>query len=204
MSFTLPIDEGADHIIYLTPQGVEKIQKRHSKTHDTVTERRIHSLVSRLIDQNRFERLRVPSLSENTDRYEMARIQTDQPIYLGDRNHSYSITDEHYEMLCDEVTRLWTLLWNNGFAAYDFELFLQPSLLTIITDFDKFGFRMTTGPRSVMLPHQTDSLRNERPYPDLRFFFESPCFPRDFVARLRKLGFEPPADLLPSSKTNLE
>jgi hypothetical protein len=127
--------------------------------------------------------------------YEMQRISTQKIIYPGAPNHGELLRSDEFEQLVTELSMLWIALWNRGFAAWDYELFLQPDGRIALIDFDKFGFHMTSGPVSMILPLRGPGHKESY---NLRYFFQNPCFPHDFVERLRVLGFEVPADCLPS------
>ena len=192
------IDQGMNGRVYETQKGVMKVQKRNSLGHDIVTQKRLHRYAQTLVDELRLKTLYVPYLIEaNTTGYEMERINTQKIIYLGDPNHGHILSDEQFEAVSDELALLWKQLFQGGFAAWDFELFLQPNGKVALIDFDKFGFRMTSGPTSIIFP-QTKS--GSRSLFDIRYLFQNPCFPHDFVERLRTIGFEPPADCLPTRK----
>lgn len=193
------IDQGMNGRIYDVGAGgtVKKIQKRNSFGHDITTQKRIHNLAERLVNELGLNLIRVPHVfMENLKEYEMNKISTGQIIYLGDPNHGVSIDDSFREALCKELAILWIALYKAGFAAWDYELFLQPDGSVMLIDFDKFGFRMTSGPVSILMP----ASRRGEGISHLQYFFQNPCFPHDFVDRLQALGFVPPADCLPTRK----
>jgi hypothetical protein len=190
------IDEGNNGRIYETPYGIKKIQKRRSAGHDILTQKRIHRITEVTVYELKLQKLFVPSLNlENGDEYEMQRISTQKIIYPGAPNHGELLRSDEFEQLVTELSMLWIALWNRGFAAWDYELFLQPDGRIALIDFDKFGFHMTSGPVSTILPLKRPGYTESY---SLRYFFQNPCFPHDFVERLRALGFEVPADCLPS------
>lgn len=194
-------DEGMNGRIYETKFGVVKVQKNRSLGHDIQTQKRIHSLTGRTAETLALKTIRIPKVHlENLNSYEMERVSTDKVIYLGDLNHGYPISDELFESIVTELAILWVNLYKEGFVAWDFELFLQPDGTVALLDFDKFGFRMTSGPVSVLFPTSKRSFRSHAPVPDIRYLFQNPCFPHDFVNRLQSLGFQPPADCLPPRK----
>lgn len=191
------IDEGNNGRIYDLGSTVKKIQKRGSLGHDVLTQKRIHTLTEKLLGELHTTVLKTPSIvQENFIEYEMAKIDTSNIIYLGDPNHGYPLDFIKRGILIQELALFWKTLFEAGFAAWDFELFLQSDGTVMMLDFDKFGFRMTSGPLSIHMP---SSRRNELGQRErLEFFFHNPCFPHDFVERLRALGFKVPADCLPS------
>jgi len=169
----------------------------HSENiHDIQTQKRIHNLTYRLIQDLELEVLKTPRIiHENLAGYECETIHTGSPLYLGDRMHGVELSPMFYEEVCNEFLILWWALWEKGFAAYDFQLYLQPDNTVMLTGYHSFGFRMTTGPVSILLPEfQRDP---ERSQSRLRYFFEPACFPTDFVRRLAILNRFPPADCLP-------
>ena len=195
------IDEGMNGRIYDLGTTVKKIQKRHSLGHDIMTQKRIHNLTERLVNELKLKVLRTPHVfMENQNEYEMAKILTKDVIYLGDPNHGVTLSEQCREALIADLVILWIELFKSGFAAWDFELFLQPDGTVMFIDFDKFGFRMTSGPVSILLPQTKRGSEAHTCMPELKYFFQNPCFPHDFVNRLRVAGFEPPADCLPTRK----
>jgi hypothetical protein len=191
------LDQGMNGRIYDLGETVKKIQKRKSMGHDIITQKRLHHLTERLIDELNLKTLRVPHVfMKNPNEYEMSKVNTDKIIYPGNPNHGYPADPELLEKISKELTILWLELYKSGFAAWDFELFLQPDGSVVLLDFDKFGFRMTSGPVSILMP---SSRHGDNPF-NLEYFFINPCFPHDFVDRLRASAFEPPADCLPTRK----
>lgn len=195
------LDDGMNGRVYMTSRGVVKIQKHKSLGHDVMTQKRLHHLAERIISENQFKILSTPHVYlDNLDKYEMDRIDTSRIIYPGDPNHGHPIDPELFETLSQELAIFWKIMFGSGFAAWDYELYLQPDGRVMLIDFDKFGFRMTSGPVSISMPNVMRGSRSLLCVPDLRFFFQNPCFPHDFVDRLTALGFEPPADCLPTRK----
>ncbi len=195
------MDQGMNGRIYDLGATVKKIQKRNSLGHDILTQKRIHNLTERLVNELKLRVLRVPHVFlENQSEYEMTKIDTSNIIYLGDPNHSAEISDALREQLTQELAILWIELFKAGFAAWDYELYLQKDGSIILLDFDKFGFRMTSGPVSILLPQTKRGSEKHTYMANTNYFFQNPCFPYDFVDRLRALGFEPPADCLPTRK----
>ncbi len=195
------IDEGMNGRIYDLGASVKKIQKRNSLGHDIITQKRIHNLTERLTSELKLKILRTPHvLMENQNEYEMTKIDTSNVIYLGDPNHGTELSEQWREMITQDLVVLWIELFKSGFAAWDFELFLQPDGTVMLIDFDKFGFRMTSGPVSILLPQTKRGSEKHTYTADTKYFFQNPCFPHDFVERLRAAGFEPPADCLPTRK----
>lgn len=190
-------DQGMNGRVYQTESGrVIKVQKRNALGHDILTQKRIHHLAERVVSDLGLKTIRVPHVFlENLNGYEMELINTKKIIYLGDPNHGYPIDHELYNRVSHELTRLWIELFKAGFAAWDFELYLQPDGTVVLLDFDKFGFRMTSGPVSILMPSSRRGGQAQ-----IQFFFQNPCFPHDFVDRLQAAGFEPPADCLPTRK----
>jgi hypothetical protein len=179
------IDEGNNGRIYKTVFGVQKIQKRRSSGHDIVTQRRIHGLAYTVAESLNLDCLFIPRVSSNVGIYEMEFIDTSKVIYLGDPVNSTGRMDmELRSLVHEEVKDLWLALWERGFAAWDFELFLQPDGRVALIDFDKFGFRQT-GPIDVIL---LPNLGIKTAF-TLTTFFQNACFPPRFLADLEAAGF---------------
>lgn len=186
------IDEGNNGRVYTSQSGVIKVQKRKSLGHDILLQKKIHSLTEKLIDELKLEILCVPKLNhENKTHYEMEFVNTEKIIYLGDSSHSADISLELYEKIVTEFTSLWIALFSKGFAAWDFELFLQPTGKVILLDFDKYGIVSTRG-NTIVMPHWTP----EQTAYNLKFFFKNSCFSTDFVSRLLTKDFAPPPCLI--------
>ena len=185
-------DEGNNGRIYETQFGVKKIQKKRSMGHDILTQKRIHTYAASLLQDLKLQKLYIPFVNNmNPTEYEMQKISTEKIIYPGAPNHGKVLPHDEFEKLLNELAVFWVYLYTNGFAAWDYELFLQPDGRVALIDFDKFGFRMTSGPVSITMPCRGPGF-------SLNYFFQNPCFPHDFVERLRKVGFQPPADCLPA------
>ena len=182
------IDEGNNGRIYRTAFGVQKIQKRRSSGHDIVTQRRIHGLAYTVAASLNLDCLFIPRVSSNVGIYEMEFIDTSKVIYLGDPANSTGKMDTELRSLVhEEIKDLWLALWERGFAAWDFELFLQPDGRVALIDFDKFGFRQTSGSRSmdvILLPN----LGIKTAFTQITFF-QNACFPPRFLADLEAAGF---------------
>ena len=182
------IDEGNNGRIYRTAFGVQKIQKRRSSGHDIVTQRRIHGLAHTVAESLGLDCLFIPRVSSNAGIYEMEFIDTTRVIYLGDPVNSVGKMDiELRSLVHEEIKDLWLARWERGFAAWDFELFLQPDGRVALIDFDKFGFRQTSGSRSmdvILLPN----LGIKTAFTQITFF-QNACFPPRFLADLEAAGF---------------
>lgn len=171
------IDEGASSKIFKTPFGVVKIAKRKSKTHDTVTQRRIHEIAENVLSDPKYKVLKVPALSANRSQYEMEDVDTKIPVW------------QPTGPVAEELLSFWREMWEKGLALYDFELYLQPNGTTMLLDFDSTGFRMTCGDTSshVEIPGKKIPPEN---------FFVHPSFPPDFEKHLEDLR-------LPIGKRNI-
>lgn len=175
MSDCLVYDTSIRHRIYTTPFGVVKKAKRTSKAHDVLTQRRIHVIASEVLKNGSYSLLYTPDLSSDGTQYEMRKIDTRSPIWLG--------SDETRDpVLIEEVVRFWTAMYtykpDGGFALLDFELYKQPSGRVAVIDFDSTGFVNTDlyGNATVTIPGKED-------IPPAMFFVH-PCFPPDFEERL--------------------
>jgi len=172
------INEGAHGKIFTTPFGVVKIGKRRSKTHDTVTQRRIHVVAETILSNPIYKILRVPRLSSDLSCYEMEMIDT--------RHDIWQPTDE---TLVKELALFWACMWSLGFALYDFELYEQPDGRVALLDFDATGFRLKNGDGSDTVTIQGKNIAPSD-------FFLHPCFPPDFEEHLVHLR-------LPIGKRNI-
>lgn len=166
--------------------------------HDQLTQKRIHGLTYRLIQELGLRILETPALTESEEfEHLFEPFDPNEPVNLCDRNAGVLITDSFANAIADELATLWIALWEKGFAAYEFALKLQPNGKVMLVYYNRFGFRMTSGPRSIELPNKFQDPETGVWLPDLRFFFHHQCFPRNFIDLLRAKGCEPPADCLP-------
>ncbi len=186
------IDEGNNGRVYSSKSGVIKIQKRKSLGHDVMTQKKIHIILESLIEGLHLNILRVPKLNHtNTSQYEMEFVNTDNILYLGDISHSCDISDELYAKISEEFTLLWIALFSKGYAAWDIELFLQPTGKVMLLDFDKYGIVSNKG-NTILMPHWNLN-ENQK---NIKYFFVNSCFPKSFVSLLFGKGFSPPDCLL--------
>ncbi len=166
------LDEGSNGIILLVAPGwVEKIGKRKGVGLDILTQIRIHTLCLTCLSEPGFTgKLFAPELQGMLYRYRMRRVDTSNPISLFEMPH-----------LLPEVCSLWKLMWRNGFALYDFELYLQPDGRVAILDFDKTCFRQTNTAllNMVQFPFKVGEATNLN-----HFYFKHPCFPLNFLETL--------------------
>lgn len=162
----------SNRIISFNNLQVEKVRAYHgTPCHDTFTQKRIHILAQNIINQGSYDHLRVPALSDEVmpNIYVMDRIDTLHPIWFGDEKESVNLIMD----LKSDLERFWSAMWAQGFACWDFQLYLQEDRTVMMIGFDKFGFRRTEGNGyPVDLP--IDVPLNE--------FFLGDCFPRNFCA----------------------
>ena len=170
------IEEGKNSRIYsLNNASVQKVLKEGSTGHDLLTQKRIHHLLSRVIDELSCSLFRVPKLIESyPQEYCMEYVDTSNAIFLG-----MLCNTKNYTNYLNEFLEIWRAMWFYGFALYDFELYLQKDGTIMIIDFDKTGFRMTSGPQLFSFPI---------PFQNQDYIFEHPCFPQNFLPRLLKLN----------------
>lgn len=146
---------------------VEKVRAYHgTPCHDTFTQKRIHIIAESIINKGHYEYLRVPALSDQVmpHVYVMQRINTLHPIWLGDDE---ALEKESVNFIMDlifELERFWRAMWAQGFASWDFQLYVQEDKTVMMIGFDKFGFRRTEGDLPINVPLLGD------------------CFPRNFRA----------------------
>ena len=109
--------------------------------------------------------------------YLMEKINMDKPLWLGDPITLTQYDKKFILTLTNELQRFWQSMWNHGYAAWDFELYLQPDGTVVLLDFDKFGKRLLTNvdsnivEPSIHMPFKTD-IGN--------WFFDTICFPYGF------------------------
>lgn len=163
-------DNSLRHRIYNSPFGVEKVAKRGSKAHDIITQRRIHDLAYRILNDGTYKILYTPQLSDNQTKYEMRKIDTREPIWLGTETNPDPA-------LVEEVIRFWKAMYTAGFALFDFELYKQSNGRVCVLDYDSAGFVMTGPAERVLIPGKEDI--------NPSMFFVHPCFPPDFEEKLQ-------------------
>jgi hypothetical protein len=164
--------------------------------HEAQTQKRFHLLTYRLIEELGLNILRAPRLNEaNIQEYETEPVFAFLKINLGDPLNGIELDESFQEMLIRELAILWAALWKEGFAAWGFTLYLQTDNTVMLTDYSRFGFRMTSGVVPILLPQfQQDP---ESSVHRIKYFFNCSCFPRDFVQRLAAMNCLLPADCLP-------
>jgi hypothetical protein len=164
--------------------------------HEAQTQRRLHSLTYRLIEELELKILRAPKLNHtNIQEYETEPVFAYFKINLGDPLNGVELDEAYREEIIRELAILWAALWKEGFAAWGFTLYLQTDNTVMITDYSRFGFRMTSGVVPILLPQfQQDP---ESSVGRLQYFFHNTCFPRNFLEHLAKHNCLPPADCRP-------
>lgn len=167
------------------PDGTPCIQKIKAQVgtpcHDTLTQLRIHMLAQRILTQTpNYDHLRVPRLYDDPHhKYIMERVDTTQPLWLGDSLSTDQYSQHFIEDVKRELRNFWNDMWNHKFAAWDFQLFIQPDLSVVLLGFDKFGFERYTESASL-------DISAEMPVPVPREeLFLAPCFPPYFDQELR-------------------
>jgi hypothetical protein len=136
----------------------------------------IHRLIEHILSTDTYQFLSVPELLDDpqTDRYRMSRIRTNRPLYLGiEANNS----------IIYEIKLLWTELWSLGYAAWDFELYIQPDGTVMMIDFDRFGTRMYGQQQQQHHIPLQENIHLPITIPP-GTFFDNVCFPVDFQTRL--------------------
>ena len=160
-------------ILPYSDTAIEKKRARHgTPCHDTLTQIRIHRAAQDVIAHGNFDHLRVPMLYDDHEYYVMERVDTRNPIWLGDFDCCDLFSVNLIMDVKADLQRFWNTLWDQyGFAAWDFQLFLQDDQSVVLLGFDKFGFRRDEGlgaPVDLPVPVPVDE------------FFRGDCFPRDF------------------------
>ena len=153
-------------ILRLSLSTVEKLHFREDSL-SLQKQKLIHRLIQRILESDSYQFLKVPELFDQPyePRYRMQRIKTNNPIYLGLKTNPV----EH------ELKQLWRELWDFGYAAWDFELYLQPDGTVMMIDFDRFGYKIqvTDGHRLQEQIHLPITIPPGS-------FFNHVCFPDDF------------------------
>ena len=158
-------------ILRVSSTVVEKLRFRD----DCLTlykQKAIHRLIEHILRTDTYQFLSVPELFDDphTSRYRMRRIRTNSPLYLGIETNT----------IASEVTLLWKELWALGYAAWDFELYLQPDGTVMIIDFDRFGIKIQDQQRNLSIQEQ---IHLPITIPS-GTFFNHVCFPSEFENRL--------------------
>lgn len=156
------VANGKSNRIYTVPHRPDLVQKVarsqfYTTSFCTQTQKRIHRLCARALRRSPepLYFLWIPALEDPlAPSYTMERVDTSCPLY------SDSIASE--SILVRELVIAWKAFWAAGFAAWDFELYLQSDGTVALLDFDNFRFRV-----------EGESL----PPPP---FFEHSCFPPHF------------------------
>ena len=180
------INEGSNGHIVHWKEGIvrKKIKRQHDSGLDIKTQKEIHKIAEVILQSMTI--LKSPRLHNDRNYptyYLMEDVDTEEPIWLGDPETHEQHNKEFILLLTDELQRFWQSMWNYGYAAWDFELYLQPPDLwpdakeakatVMILDFDKFGKRLLTNPSnkaSVIMPFKNSD-----------WFFNNICFPRGFA-----------------------
>lgn len=170
--YTVTMDYGSHGIIIVRGRSVEK-KTRRATGHPIQLQMTIHRLVQNIINQGNYDYIRVPILSDvNPMRYKMERISTRHPLILGEPDSFSNARISNIREIKSELVRLWADLWAQGYAAWDFDLFVHDGKVVLL-DFDRFGVRM---------PNRIPDLPLQIP---VGTFFNHSCFPTDFKASLQ-------------------
>jgi len=167
-------DSGSHGIIINIQNDLVRKKSRRITGHNIEVQKRIHALVYNILTHGNYDILRAPRLDESMF-YIMERVDTTRPIILGDRDSCRSFPQDVIAHLKRDLASLWDELWTGGYAAWDFDLFLQPDGKVVILDFDRFGVR--TG--GLLIP-----VKMPLNIP-INSFFRNKCFPRNFDSILR-------------------
>jgi len=173
------IQEGSRGIILSWNSGIvrKKLKKQKNPTLNLQEQKNIHNIAESITKHLHI--LKVPKLHIDYIYplyYLMEKVDTEEPIWLGDPLVHTQYTSIFLKNLKKELQNFWQSMWNYGYAAWDFELYEQPDGRVILLDFDKFGKRLLTNPSptypSVYMPLQRSTDIN---------FFEHICFPHEFT-----------------------
>jgi len=166
------MDYGSHGIIIARGRSVEK-KTRRATGHPIQLQMTIHRIIQSIIDQGNYDYIRVPLLSDvNPNKYKMERISTRHPLILSEPDCCRMTDIQTIRNVKIELVRLWVQLWEIGYAAWDFDLFVHDGKV-ILLDFDRFGVRMSNGVPDLPLQIPVGT------------FFNHSCFPTDFKAALQ-------------------
>jgi hypothetical protein len=189
----MPIDMGVNGIIIPSANGniVRKKMRRNAIGNSIDIQIEIHRMAQQILrDENNFTILRAPYLNwppgralgvngmhptngtnQQEDEYWMERIDTSRPLWLGDQDSVTCYPEDMIRDLIRELARYWQQMQTRGYAAWDFELYVQHDNSVIILDFDKYARCSDT--LSYTMPSRI-RLRSEH-------FFQHICFPPGFA-----------------------
>ena len=151
-------------------QNTQVLTGRHVQV-----QKKIHKIAEGLLRSTIL--LKVPELYDEVNhpyQYLMKEIDMEEQLWLGD-----PYTHSHYDprflsAITNEVQQFWQGMWNSGYAAWDFKLYLQPNGIIMIDDFENFGLRLQSKLSeirpSIHMPFKTP----------LTDFFDHVCFSYDF------------------------
>ena len=167
----------------------------NSRVHETQTQKRLHDLTYRVIQDLGLQILRTPQIIQSfPELYETEPVFAFLKINLGDPLNGVELDERFRGELIRELAILWAALWREGFAAWGFTLYLQPDNTVMLLDYSRFGFRMTSGPVPILLPQFQQDPESSAHL--MKYIFDCTCFPRDFVDYLTNLNCLPPAECL--------
>jgi hypothetical protein len=185
----LPLDSGANGLIIPSPSGtvVRKKMRRNAVGNSIDVQMSIHRIAQQILcDTNNFTILRAPYLQQRTaaaagggpepneEEYWMERIDTSNPLWLGDADSVNCYSRNLVEDTKHELARFWQQMWARGYAAWDFELYVQRDNTVVILDFDKYARRQPDA--SYRMPYRVN-------VPPERFFIHI-CFPPEFAEQV--------------------
>lgn len=166
------MDYGSHGIIICRGRTVEK-KTRRITGHPIQVQMTIHRIVQNILSQGNYDYIRVPILYDvNPNKYKMERISTRHPLIMSEPDSCSNARIANITHVKNELVRLWVQLWEQGYAAWDFDLFVYDGKVVLL-DFDRFGLRT---------PNQVPDLPLQIP---VGTFFNHSCFPTDFKARVQ-------------------
>lgn len=186
----LPLDGGANGLIIPSPNGhlVRKKMRRNAIGNPIDIQMTIHRIAQQILrDENNFTTLRAPYLQAqaaaagggshpNGEEYWMERIDTSNPLWLGDQDSVNCYSQNLIDDVKQELVRFWLQMWARGYAAWDFELYVQRDNTVVILDFDKYARRSVNSPELFRMPYRVN-------VPPERFFTHI-CFPPEFAEQV--------------------
>lgn len=184
----LPLDGGSSGIILPSANGnlVRKKMRRNAIGNSIELQINIHRYAQQILrDENNFTTLRAPYLNWPSgaaaaggggpppEEYWMERIDTTRPLWLGDEESVSCYPPNLIQDVQQELVRYWRQMWARGYAAWDFELYVQRDGSVVILDFDKYGRQSNT---IYSMPYRVN-------VPEERFF-QHICFPPGFAEQV--------------------
>ena len=113
---------------------------KNDEIQDLPMQKHIHGTAYYIL-QN-YKILKTPAIMDRYDNYYiMERIDTSKPIWLGDKDSCDSYDANLINDLKKEVIKFWNDMWDRNFAAWGFDLYLQPDSKVMMIGYSGFKAR---------------------------------------------------------------